>query len=172
LIAGTALPLSGQAASGPAASAIDTGPIAIASSAGSGTAGKAGGELVREIDDPHSGARWLLLRNLNHPGGPGRLIQLPGRVGEDRREEPAGQPFPAEDTKELAQVIPVIHAGDPLTVEEDTAAVSSRLQAVALTPAAIGSAFAARLRIGNMIVQARALGPGRAAFLGERGGLH
>ena len=28
-------------------------------------------ELVREIDDPHTGVRWLLMRNSEHPGGPG-----------------------------------------------------------------------------------------------------
>jgi hypothetical protein len=31
-------------------------------------------EIVREIDDPHSGDRWLLIRNARVPGGPGRLV--------------------------------------------------------------------------------------------------
>src|ERR1035437_3168930 len=37
-------------------------------------------EVVREIDDPQNGARWLLVRNKEHPGGPGRLI-LAGKDG-------------------------------------------------------------------------------------------
>ena len=34
------------------------------------------GEIVREIDDPHSGDRWLLVRDASHPGGPGLLLQI------------------------------------------------------------------------------------------------
>ena len=34
------------------------------------------GEVVREIDDPHTGDRWLLRRNDQVPGGPGRLVQV------------------------------------------------------------------------------------------------
>jgi hypothetical protein len=32
------------------------------------------GEVVREIDDPHTGQRWLLVRDGQQPGGPGRLL--------------------------------------------------------------------------------------------------
>jgi len=32
------------------------------------------GEIVRELDDPHTGDRWLLVRNDQFPGGPGRLV--------------------------------------------------------------------------------------------------
>src|ERR1039458_10642181 len=35
---------------------------------------RAQGEIVREIDDPHTGHSWLLVRNDRHPGGPGRLV--------------------------------------------------------------------------------------------------
>jgi len=168
LIAGTVLQLPGLATGGSAAAAIDTGPMAIVSSAGSVSAGKAEDELVREIDDPHSGARWLLLRGLDHPGGPGRLVLLDGRGEDTRRAHLPGGPTPVAWTEESLRAVCVIHTGDTLTVEEDTAVVNSRLQAVALAPAATGSAFAARLKIGNKIVQARALGPGRAVFLGER----
>jgi len=30
-------------------------------------------QIVREIDDPHLGTRWLLMRDPVHPAGPGRL---------------------------------------------------------------------------------------------------
>jgi len=168
LTAGVTLSVSGQATGRSSPGGRGPAPMGILSSGRSDSAGKAEGELVREIDDPHTGARWLLTRSLDHRGGPGRLVLLPGPDGEDRRERPAGQTLTAEESKELTLAAPVIHLGDTLTVEEDTAVVSSRLQAVALAPAAIGSAFAARLKIGNRIVQALALGPGRAAFLGDR----
>ena len=38
------------------------------------------GNVIREIDDPHSGDRWLLLRDPNRPGGPGRLVLAPQRA--------------------------------------------------------------------------------------------
>ena len=30
-------------------------------------------DIVREIDDPHTGDRWMLVRDPLHPGGPGSL---------------------------------------------------------------------------------------------------
>jgi hypothetical protein len=61
----------------------------------------------------------------------------------------------------------VIHAGDRLIVEENTAVVESRLEAVALGPAVVGSPLDARLKVGGKVVRAVALGRGRAAFLAE-----
>jgi len=109
-------------------------------------------QVVREIDDPHSGARWLLLRDPEHPAGPGRLVLLGGA---------------ADLAAEAAPLRPVIRSGDRLIVEENTAVVEARLEAVALGPAAPGSAFRVRLTIGGRVARAVALGPGRAAFLPE-----
>jgi hypothetical protein len=64
---------------------------------------------------------------------------------------------------------PVIRAGDRLIVEEHTALVDAVLEARALTPAAPGSAFDARLTVGGRVVRAVALGPGRAALQLETG---
>ncbi len=104
-------------------------------------------QLVREIDDPHSGARWMLLRDPGHPGGPGRMVL----AGASRLAEKVPQR-------------PIIRAGDRLIVEENTAVVEARLEAVALGPAASGSAFDVRLEIGGRIARVVALAPGRAAF--------
>jgi hypothetical protein len=60
--------------------------------------------------------------------------------------------------------VPVIHAGDALIIEENSALVEARLEAVALGPAESGWAFNARLKIGGNVVRVVALGPGRAAF--------
>jgi hypothetical protein len=116
----------------------------------------ASGEIVREIDDLHTGARWLLMRDPVHPGGPGRLVLVGGLRGIVRPSEPGIEPL-----------LPVIHAGDRLIVEEHTAVVEARLEAVALGPAVIGSPLDARLKIGGNVVRVVAMAPGRAAFLAE-----
>ena len=120
-------------------------------------------EIVREIDDPHTGDRWLLMRNGQFPGGPGRLVLATAHrdaVGASGRF--AGQ-------ADEVQVIPVIHAGDRLVVEEHTAAVDAVLVARALNPATAGAQLKVRLTIGGNVVSVVALGPGRAALLTEIG---
>lgn len=117
------------------------------------SSGSEAAQLVREIDDPHSGARWMLLRDLDHPAGPGRLV-LAGGPGASR---PAGE----------APQRPIIRAGDRLIVEENTPVVEARLEAVALEPAVSGSAFEVRLKIGGRTARVVARAPGRAAFQAE-----
>jgi hypothetical protein len=111
------------------------------------------GEIVREIDDPHTGARWLLMRDPSHPSGPGRLVLAGVFRNRLRPIEPGVEP-----------PRPVICAGDRLVVEENTAVVEARLEAVALGPAVIGSLLDVRLKIGGKVVRAVALAPGRAAL--------
>ena len=119
-------------------------------------------ELVREIDDPHTGERWLLVRNDLNPGGPGRMVL----VGGLRNSVDGVAPRVGEQT--VADVPqPVIRAGDRLIVEEHTALADAVLEARALTPAAQGSALNVRLTIGGKVVRAVALGPGRAALQPE-----
>jgi hypothetical protein len=121
------------------------------------------GEVVREIDDPNTGDRWLLVRNDQFPGGPGRLVLVAAH-----RHAPGGVALPAarELTAE-AEFLPVIRAGDRLIVEEHTARVDAVLEARAINPAAPGAAFDVRLTIGGHVVRAIALGPGRAALQPE-----
>jgi flagella basal body P-ring formation protein FlgA len=63
----------------------------------------------------------------------------------------------------------VIHAGDRLVIEEHTAHMDAILDARALSPAAVGALFAARLTAGGRVVRVMALGPGRAALQAESG---
>ena len=117
---------------------------------------------MREIDDPHTGERWLLVRNDLNPGGPGRMVL----VGGLRNSVDGVAPRVGEQT--VADVPqPVIRAGDRLIVEEHTALADAVLEARALTPAAQGSALNVRLTIGGKVVRAVALGPGRAALQPE-----
>jgi hypothetical protein len=120
-------------------------------------------EIVREIDDPHTGDRWLLMRNSQFPGGPGRLVLAAAhRNAAGASGRTAGEPGEA-------QLIPVIHAGDRLIVEEHTAVVDAVLEARALNPAVAGAQLEVRLVIGGNVVRVVALGPGRAALETETG---
>jgi hypothetical protein len=119
------------------------------------------GEILREIDDPHNGDRWLLMRNRQAPGGPGRLVRVAvGRKTADGvRAQGAGAPLFA----------PVIRSGDRLIIEEHTALVDAVLEARALSPAMAGAAFDARLTMGGGVVRVVATGPGRASLAAAQG---
>jgi hypothetical protein len=117
------------------------------------------GQLLREIDDPSSGTRWLLVSDKSNPGGPGRLeLALPGRDQGAFARQVQGS--------EVAQSRPVaiIRPGDKLVVEEHSPAADAYLEGVALGPAWPGSALNVRLSIGHKVVRAVALAPGRAAL--------
>jgi len=165
LAAGCALPASGQAAgmNQTAAQAF------LSSSAPVQAQEQAAGEVVREIDDPHTGDRWLLLRDPSRPGGPGRMVLASAGLGRSRQGEPGDAQPPAALAVERTRSMPVIHTGDRLIVEEDNAVVAARLEAVALGPALSGAPLDVRLTIGGNVVRAAALGPGRAAFALETG---
>jgi hypothetical protein len=131
--------------------------VSLVSAAGSGP-------LLREIDDPNSGRRWLLVRDKTNPGGPGRLELAPERdAGVLRRQVQA----PA-----AAQIwsAAIIRPGDKLVVEEHSAITDAYLEGVALGPAGPGSALNVRLSIGGRIVRAVAVAPGRAALEAGAGG--
>jgi hypothetical protein len=120
-------------------------------------------DVVREIDDPHSGARWLLLRDAAHPGGPGRLVLAGGTPRITHLRETG-------DEVATTATLPVIRAGDRIILEEHSATTEGRLEAIALGPAAIGSSFAVRLSIGGKVVRALAASPGKAVFQPEMEG--
>ena len=138
-----------------AASAAYAQPPAAPAQAGT----RASEEIVREIDDPHTGARWLLLRNKQFPGGPGRLV-----LAADYRNAPAGAAHREAGARADVQLLPVIRAGDRLIVEQHTARMDAVLEARAVNPAALGGALGVRLTIGGRVMRAVALGPGRAAI--------
>jgi hypothetical protein len=112
-----------------------------------------GSEIVREIDDPRNGDRWLLMRDPDRPGGPGLLrvvSSISGKTGQ-AGSEPAAQ-------------APIVRAGDRVLVEENTAVAEARLEAVALGPAWQGSHFNVRLAMGGKVLRVLAAGPGRAVL--------
>jgi hypothetical protein len=109
---------------------------------------------IAEIDDPHSGVRWELMRDPNHPGGPGRLTQMPGK------ENGNGKP----GMKVPSRPAPVIRAGDRIAIDEDSSVAVIHLEAVALRPGSIGSDIPVRLKQGGSLFHAVVVGPGRATL--------
>ena len=129
--------------------------VELKTGSSSSAAMPAAGDVQREIDDPHLGNRWFLVRDPSRPGGPGLMVPAT-----------AGQKAAPVRTKSAA--LPVIRTGDLLIVEENTPLVEARLEAVALSPAQPGSAFNVRLVAGGKVVRAVALGQGRAVFAPEK----
>jgi hypothetical protein len=111
------------------------------------------GSAILEIVDPHSGTRWLLVKDEKHPGGPGRLLQpsCDGHARSGVNRPPAAAP--------------IIHAGDQIVVEEHTDRVDAVLEATALGVAAVRGEFQARLRVGGRVVRVTGLAPGRALLI-------
>jgi hypothetical protein len=122
------------------------------------------GTVIREIDDPHTGDRWLLVRDSIRPGAPGRMVLIAAGTSPLRRAAQVGTAPVAPLLAIRAQAVPVIHAGDRLIVEENTRRVEVRLEAVALGQAVSGAPLNVRLAIGGNVVRTVALGPGRATF--------
>ena len=115
--------------------------------------------VFREIFDPHSHERWVLLRDVVHSGGPGRLVPAKPEgelsASANRRERNEGTP---------GVVAPCIHVGDKVVVEERTPAADVYLEAVAMEPAVAESMFHVRLKIGGTVLRAVALAPGKAGL--------
>ena len=159
---------------------LAAGFLAACSAACSGTAGAQTTEFVeavhadstqalREIDDSSTGEHWVLLRDDVHPGGPGRLTLATG-LRDDGRVSGKGTDAGAQQLAVARAPRVAIRGGDRLVVEENTAVVAVRLEAVALGPAALGGSLQARLEIGGKVVRVVALAPGRAALMPQAWG--
>ena len=143
---------------GQAPASSSAGPrFLISSSAPVSASTLPGDEIIREIDDPRNGDRWLLMRDPDHPGGPGLLLLV--SAVQVKNKQAAGP--------ELTAQAPIIRAGDPVLVEENTAVAEARLEAVALGPAWQGSPFNVRLTMGGKVLRVLAAGPARAVLQKE-----
>jgi hypothetical protein len=120
------------------------------------------GQVLRQIDDPHTGQRWLLMRDPARPGGPGRLLSVAGVSNAFRMAAAPVVPREALSPSHSSGV--VIHRGDRLTVEQSTPKLDARFEAIALGDASVGSGFQARLVLRGKLVRVVALGPRRAAM--------
>lgn len=113
--------------------------------------------LLREIDDPSSGTRWLLVSDQTNPGGPGRLEPAPAGKDPGAAERRTNAPRIGQNR--------MIRPGDKLTVEEHSSTTDAYLEGVALEPAGPGAALKVRLSIGGRVVRAVAVEPGRARLV-------
>jgi hypothetical protein len=124
---------------------------------------------ARRISDPHTGMQWILERDPSNQGGPGRMV-LDKDGSCDRTTATAEQNVGflnashRRQQPSIAFAPVVIRAGDRLVLEEYRPQVETRLEAVALTSAAAGAEFIARLNFQGTIVHAVALEPGRATL--------
>lgn len=114
--------------------------------------------LPREIRDPQTGQRWILVRDAEHPRWPARLQLVDGSGAAGGAGLPPALPQP------------VIRGGDAIVVVESTPVLEARYDAVALGSAEKGKAMNARLKVNGKVVHAVALGPGRAALVADFGG--
>jgi hypothetical protein len=121
-------------------------------------------EIVRIIDDPHNGARWYLLRDGGHPGGPGRMVLASEYEQNEKQRVSTATHFSPAAATELAPFHPCIRPGDHLIVEEHTPVMDAQLEAIAMAPAAVGGSLEVRLHLGGKVLRAVALGPGRATL--------
>lgn len=125
-------------------------------------------EVVRAIVDAGTGDCWLLERDPQDAGGPGRLVQA-GRG--DRACVRAGGAAAGRGNRSVARRgLPVIRAGARIVVEEETAVVEAHLEAIALEPGWTGAVVRVRPAIGGRVLHALVLGPGRARIVPEREG--
>jgi hypothetical protein len=146
------------ASSGSALRELRTAPIYPNTSVPSSTS------PLREITDPHSGARWFLFRDQDHPGAPGRLVREGSPT--DQTVAPAN-PEPAATARQV-----VVRAGDRLDVEEHTARFNAWFEASALGSASAGSTLNVRLKLSGKIVRALVTAPGSATMLAPEAAVH
>jgi hypothetical protein len=129
-----------------------------------GNVGSLRSDAVRKIEDSGTGERWLLLRDDNHTGGPGRLVVAGPSGNAVRGEGSESDSVQRRHAEASVSRKPIIRAGDRLVIHEDSARVDVLLEGVALTPALAGSSLKVRLNFGGGIVRAIAVGPGRATL--------
>jgi hypothetical protein len=113
--------------------------------------------VVRAMDDRNTNLRWLLVKDEQHPSGPGRLVPM---QGSSQGSAAAASEAAGSQRMGFAPVRLLIREGDRVVVEEHARAFDARLEAVALESAFAGSRVKVRLKLGGKTVDAVAKGPG------------
>ena len=123
----------------------------------------------RQIVDPCLGTRWQLIADSQHPERPGRMVLLTSGVYRVSNPSHDGSTLPPAP---VPTALPVIRAGDRITVLQQTSILRARLQAVALESAATGQTLRVRLLGGTdtltgnrgTVVDVRAVQAGEAEW--------
>jgi hypothetical protein len=127
----------------------------------------AGQTVLREIVDPATGDHWLLVRDPERPGAPGRLLLVPGAAREPGTGTVAELHQPVAPL--VASLKPIIRGGDAVVAEESTEILEARFDAVALGPAVPGAELDVRLKVTGGVVRARAIAAGRVEIVHVEG---
>lgn len=116
--------------------------------------------VIRSFEDAGTHRSWTVVQDKKQPAAPARLVEaaIHPTVGRASAEESG------EASLQMASRL-IIHPRDSLIVDEHTAIVDARLEATALNAAARGERLKVRLKIGDRIVPAIAVEPGRAEIV-------
>jgi hypothetical protein len=105
------------------------------------------GQVHRELIDPCLGLHWQRVINPVHPEWPERLIPM----GEVLVDPIRSQRVAATGDARVPDARPafVIHVGEHIAVEQQTAVMYAKLQAVALESGTVGQRLRVRLNVGK-----------------------
>jgi hypothetical protein len=119
--------------------------------------------VLREIIDPSTGDRWLLLRDPSRPGAPGQMVLVSGPARARTTESFVDLSMPWMPPPIVLK--PIIRGGDPVVVEESTPVVEARFAGTALQPAVEGAQLDVRLKLSGTVIKTVALAPGRTSVV-------
>jgi len=117
---------------------------------------------LREIEDPSTHQRWLLIRDRERAAGPAIFVQelhcAPCAFFASRTINCGSGYQPP------VRHVPIIHAGDRVILSEHTEVSDAELESTALEPAAPGDALRVRLKFGGFTARAIATASGQATL--------
>ena len=129
---------------------------------------KAHYRALREIEDPGTHQRWLLIQDQERAAGPAFFVREL-RPSWCASFVAATTNSPSHFAARLRQ-LPVIHAGDAVLLSAHTKISDAEFEAIALGPAAAGDPLRVRLKFGGFTARAIATAPGRVTLADEVGG--
>ncbi len=112
------------------------------------------------VEDPALGKTWELVRDCEHPAGPGKLVAVDRALVKRSNPAYATKTVPHEDALG-------IRIGEAITLVEESSTSRVAIQAIALEPGGLGKRIRVRLVSGHAVLSATVLGPGRAKLLPE-----
>ena len=115
---------------------------------------------MRIVDDPGTGTKWVIERDLRHPSGPGKMVVVSG-------EGFSGAPRGEHQENQNSQILPVpiIHSGDFVLVIEKGNVLDASFEGVAVSSARSGESVSVRLKIGGHTLEGVAIEPGKVRLL-------
>jgi len=124
-------------------------------------------QTMRIIDDPGTGTKWVVERDVRHPSGPEEMVLVSdgGRSVASRDEHQGNQ-----NSQKLRR--PIIHSGDLVIAIEKGNVLDASFEGVAVSSAGSGEPVIVRLKIGGHTFEGIAIEPGRVRLLPETTGAH